>query len=154
MNRQTSATSRVRSIEGQVAGRRILLKLAVAATDPEAAVPAFPSRYELCTGVLDTGATVTGLSHKLVAKLGLAVRGRRRVLGVNGPAFHNYHVFRIGFDLADQTGTPSFPYFMEPTIEGIAWTDEASADVLIGMDVIELCDFTVWRTGKFRLDLP
>jgi hypothetical protein len=76
------------------------------------------------------------------------------VLGVAGVKLHSYHMFRIGFEVPNPSGTPSFPHFAEPTIEGISWTDEASADVLIGMDVIGLCDLVIARTGTFRLTLP
>ena len=80
--------------------------------------------------------------------------GRRPVLGVSGVNLHTYHLFRIGFEVTRQDGAPSYPYFVEPTIEGISWTDEASADVLIGMDVIGLCDLAINRNGMFKLTLP
>jgi hypothetical protein len=128
--------------------------MAVAPSDAKSDQPSFPSKFELCTGLLDTGATVTGVSSRLVQKLGLRPMGRRPVLGVAGVKLHSYHLFRIGFEIPQPDGIPTFPYFAEPTIEGISWTDEASADVLIGMDVIGLCDLTITRAGSFRLILP
>jgi hypothetical protein len=50
--------------------------------------------------------------------------------------------------------SPAFPYFLDQTIEGMNWTDHHVVDVLIGMDVIGLCDLAISRNGAFRLTLP
>jgi hypothetical protein len=36
----------------------------------------------------------------------------------------------------------------------MSWTDHPVFDVLIGMDVIGLCDLIITRKGTFRLTLP
>jgi hypothetical protein len=56
--------------------------------------------------------------------------------------------------LDSENGSPAFPYFLDQTIEGMSWTDHPVFDVLIGMDVIGLCDLSIRRTGTFRLELP
>jgi len=141
------------SIEGRFTDRRILLHLAIAPTNPTDTLPSFP-RFETCVGVLDTGAMTTAISNRLVASLGLRPMGRKPVVSAAGVNMHNLHTFRLGFQLDAAGSAPSFPYFLEQTAEGMNWTDHPVFDVLIGMDVIGLCDLTVLRTGKFNLNLP
>jgi hypothetical protein len=142
------------SIEGRVAERRILLRLAIAPTDPTAAQPSFPSHFETCFGVLDTGAMTTAVSNRLVSALQLRPMGRKPVVSAAGSNMHNLHTFRLGFHIDREDGAPSFPHFLERTIEGMNWTDHPIFDVLIGMDVIGLCDLSIRRNGSFQLDVP
>ena len=141
-------------IEDRIHNRRIILKLAIAPSDPAAAQPGFPTRFETCLGVLDTGAMRTAVSNRLVSALSLRPMGRRPVISAAGTNLHDLHTFRLGFQLESVDGRPSFPYFLEETIEGMNWTDHDRFDVLIGMDVIELCDLTMRRNGTFRIDFP
>jgi len=140
-------------IEDRFFDRRILVNLAVAPTNPTSEIPSFP-RFETCRGVLDTGANTTAISHRLVRTLGLRPMGRKSVVSAAGTNMHNLHTFRLGFILNGNGDSPSFPYFLDETIEGMSWTDHPIFDVLIGMDVIGLCDLEVRRTGMFKLMLP
>lgn len=51
----------------------------------------------LVTGLLDTGATGTGLRQDVIDRLKLGKRGRRRIFTANGDMIANEHLIRIGF---------------------------------------------------------
>jgi hypothetical protein len=80
--------------------------------------------------------------------------GRKPVVSAARTNMHNLHTFRLGFRVDQADGSPAFPYFLDRTIEGMSWTDHPVFDILIGMDVIGLCDLIITRKGTFRLTLP
>lgn len=96
----------------------------------------------------------TGISNRLVQKLIVSPMGRKPVVSAAGTNMHNLHTFRLGFVVDQADGSPAFPYFLDRTIEGMSWTDHPVFDVLIGIDVIGLCELTITRKGTFRLILP
>jgi hypothetical protein len=96
----------------------------------------------------------TAISNRLVQNLALRPMGRKPVVSAAGTNMHNLHTFRLGFGVDQADGSPAFPYFLDRTIEGMSWTDHPVFDVLIGMDVIGLCDLIITRKGTFRLTLP
>lgn len=104
--------------------------------------------------IIDTVAMTTAISNRLVQNLALRPMGRKPVVSAAGTNMHNLHTFRLGFGVDQADGSPAFPYFLDRTIEGMSWTDHPVFDVLIGMDVIGLCDLIITRKGTFRLTLP
>lgn len=102
--------------------------------------------YESCRAIWDTGAMSTTIAPSLVKKLGLISFGSVEMHHAYGDAYVNTYVINL-----------LLPNRMEvktlPVMEG-AMTD---VDVLIGMDVITLCDFAITNPGgktKFSFDIP
>ena len=102
--------------------------------------------YEPCRAIWDTGAMSTTISPVLAQKLGLVSFGKVKMQHANGDAIVNTYIINL-----------LLPNNMEistlPVMEG-AMTD---VDLLIGMDVITLCDFAITnKEGKtiFSFDIP
>ena len=102
--------------------------------------------YKQCRAIWDTGAMSTTISPALAQKLGLVSFGKVRMQHANGDAIVNTYIINL-----------LLPNNMEistlPVMEG-AMTD---VDLLIGMDVITLCDFAITnKEGKtiFSFDIP
>ena len=99
-----------------------------------------------CRAIWDTGAMSTTISPDLAHRLSLATFGQVEIRHANGNAIVDTHVINL-----------LLPNKMEiktlPVMEG-AMTD---VDLLIGMDVITLCDFAITnKNGKtvFSFDIP
>lgn len=106
---------------------------------------AHPSFIE-CRAIWDTGAMSTTISPQLAHKLGLASFGMVKMRHANGEAIVDTHV--VNLLLPNKMGVKTLP-----VMEG-AMTD---VDLLIGMDVITLCDFAITnKEGKtiFSFDIP
>lgn len=102
--------------------------------------------YQSCRAIWDTGAMSTTISPVLAQKLGLVSFGKVKMQHANGDAIVNTYIVNL-----------LLPNNMEistlPVMEG-AMTD---VDLLIGMDVITLCDFAITnKDGKtiFSFDIP
>lgn len=102
--------------------------------------------YEPCTAVWDTGAMTSVITPALAAKLGLHSLGIVKMQHANGESLVNTYMINL-----------LLPNKMEVStllvMEG-AMTD---ADVLIGMDIITLCDFAITNKGgktTFSFDIP
>ena len=142
------------AIEGRLTNRRLILPLAIAPSTPTEAPPHFPARFEQCNGLVDTGATRSAVSARLVHLLDLPVVGKRAIASARSENMHNLHLIRMGLYLPTNNGAPTYPYFLDGIFEVIDWADHPWFDVLIGMDVVSLCNLTLRRTGTFSLDLP
>ena len=142
------------AIEGQLTDRRLILRIAIAATAPAQWPPAFPTSFEQCNWLLDTGATRSAVSTRLVQALALPVVGRRAVASARGENMHDLYMIRIGLYGVGANTMPAYPHFLDGAFEVIDWADHPRFDVLIGMDVISLCELNLRRTGAFRLDVP
>lgn len=95
--------------------------------------------------IWDTGATASVITPKVAADLNLAATGKARVTTVNGPRDSN--VFLVDIELPNGV-----------RVENLQVTDGDinGADVLVGMDIIGMGDFSVTNTGgattmSFRL---
>lgn len=102
--------------------------------------------FEQCRAIWDTGAMSTTITPSLARKLGLVSLGQAQMQHANGDAIVNTYIINL-----------LLPNRMEvktlPVLEG-AMTD---VDVLIGMDVITLCDFAITnKNGNtlFSFDIP
>jgi len=67
---------------------------------------------------------------------------------------HHLYMIRTGSYGVDGAAPPAYPHFLYGALEVIDWADHPWCDVLIGMDVLSLCDLVLRRSGAFRLDLP
>ncbi|MBC7987240.1 MAG: aspartyl protease family protein [Sphingomonadaceae bacterium] len=116
-------------------------------------------RSEVVWGILDTGATSTGIRQDVVERLGLLKRGRRRVFTANGDMIATEHFFRMGFypgDFRDSPPDPerSLPHVLADELLGYALHPNFSVPVIIGMDVIGLSDLHLGRDGSVSFELP
>ncbi len=100
-------------------------------------------------GLIDTGAESTCIGIHLARERGLQPHGKRLVQGVSGEANRPLHIVNIGF--LSETGAP---YFLPEPLEVLGMNAGASFDVLIGMDILMLCELVLHRGGAFALKLP
>ncbi len=134
-------------------GRRIILPVSVfpSATADNA------SECALVTGLLDTGATGTGIRQDVIDRLKLGKRGRRRIFTANGDMIANEHLIRIGFYPGrfeqhpfDLSGI--FPFVLERQSLAHSLHPNFGFELIVGMDVISQADLTVLRDGSCSLE--
>ena len=104
-------------------------------------------------GLIDKGATTSGLRLDLVASLGLRKRDRAPVQTANGTVLMDKFLARIGLRPDSQTDQPNsvglFVFEREFLLQGLA--RDFTHELLIGMDLISRCDFSILRTGQASL---
>ena len=109
-------------------------------------------------GLLDTGATGTGIRQDLAEELSLTPKGQRRVHTANGMITASEYLVRIGFVCGDYSD-PDFvpdqqqPYVLEDQILSFELQRGFGYPLLIGMDVLGSSDLTISREGTARLVL-
>lgn len=104
-------------------------------------------------GLVDTGATGTGVRRDLADRLGLEAKGNRRVLTANGFLMADEFVFRVGFvtgDYHDPQFDPGreLPFVLDREILGFELQAGFPYALLIGMDIIGGGDLTVSSNGE------
>jgi predicted aspartyl protease len=110
------------------------------------------------TGLLDTGATGTGIRVDLAETLGLRPKGQRRVLTANGTVLASEYLMRIGFVCGDYTD-PAFvadqqlPFVLEEPVLGFELQRGFGYALLIGMDILGAGDLSITRDGFARFIL-
>ncbi len=102
------------------------------------------------TALLDTGATTSGITPRIVKQLELEDRGKRPLGSARGESQVERHLFRVGFKSAGEDNENSFPYIFE-SVMGFALTDSFQLDALIGMDILSQCDFHMQKSGDCTL---
>lgn len=103
-------------------------------------------RFETCRALWDTGAMSSVITPALASRLGLKSLGLSLMQHTNGKVLVN--TYAINLLLPNKMEVKTL-YVMEGAME--------DTDVLIGMDVITLCDFAVTnKDGKtlFSFDIP
>ena len=111
----------------------------------------------LVTGLLDTGATGTGLRQDVIDRLKLGKRGRRRIFTANGEMIANEHLIRIGFYPGSFKHHPfelsgTFPFVLERQLLAHSLHPNFGLELIVGMDVISQADLTVSRDGGCLLE--
>jgi len=115
-----------------------------------------PTQTLQTNGLLDTGATGTGIRGDLARALELRPKGQRRVLTANGDIMAQEYLFRVGFVCGDYTD-PHFdpltqqPYVLDKEVLGFELGERFPYPMLIGMDVIAQGDLAINRSGTARL---
>jgi len=102
--------------------------------------------YESCSAIWDTGAMNTVITPEMASKLGLKSLGYVKMQHANGEALVN--TYMINLLLPNKMEVQTL-FVMEGTM--------ADTDVLIGMDVITMCDFALTNkngTSVFSFDIP
>lgn len=141
-------------IEWRHSGRRLILPIVVLAP----ANAANPSQTVRTSGLIDTGATGTGIRSDLASSLGLLPRGQRRVHTANGLLMASEYLFRVGFvcgDYDDPLFDPdrALPFVLEEPVLGFELQSGFAYPMLIGMDIIGANDLSITRDGRAELKL-
>ena len=104
-----------------------------------------PPYIELNT-IWDTGAMRSTISTQIAEKLNLIPLGQTRVCHADGESICNYYVVNL-----------LLPNRIEIKMLMVNDGKLTDTDMLIGMDVISLCDFTITTSGpetKFSFQIP
>lgn len=106
--------------------------------------------------LIDTGAQRTCLSKKVISHERLSRHGKRLIQNVHNEALHSLFWASIGIFANGTTDsryeTRTFFGFDRPT-EVIDIADNNSFDAILGMDVLQRCDFRLERSGDFEITL-
>ena len=100
--------------------------------------------------MLDTGSTTSGITQRVARALNLVRRGKRPLGSAQGEGQAERYLFRIGLPASGPADAPRFPFIFED-VEGFELVDSFRLDALIGMDVLNQCDFQTGRDGLCRL---
>ncbi len=134
----------MRSIKGVRQDRRILLDIQVfASRDPN------DFTNETYTALLDTGATASWVSGRIVERFGLVRLGSKPVVVATEVRLRESYIFRLGL-VGDEEGDTALPFVFAETV-GFKIDQADGFDVLLGMDVLAHTDFTMRRNGSWEL---
>jgi hypothetical protein len=92
-------------------------------------------RYYNCKALWDTGASSSVIAEKWINKLRLPPIGRTKVLGVTGIA--DAAIYLIDITLAEKIDFEKLRVTASPSL------NNSGIDLLIGMDVIKMGDFSI-----------
>lgn len=140
----------MRELKLQRKNNRFLLPVAVLRPGE----PADLTRFD-ATALLDTGATKSGIGPRPIRELGLKSYGKNRLRSATDEVFVEYYLFRIGLYTTEQLEANSLvsgdlPFIFD-ALDGFSWRRDGDFDVILGMDVLSLCDVNLSRDGSCRL---
>ena len=100
--------------------------------------------------LVDTGATTSGIGARIINELALTSYGKRFLKSATDEGPVSYYLFRIG--LFESIGSEpadavQLPHIF-PGLDGFSWSRHADFDVILGMDVLRHCDFSMTRDGR------
>lgn len=124
---------------------------------PSAMVPGTaPLQVSLYTALIDTGASNTCISAKVIADLGLSPSGKVAVGGVHGSQATNGYQFQVAIVFIQgppsATGAVLTNAHVTP-VSGVEFIPSGAFDVLLGRDVICMGSFTMTFDGHATLCL-
>lgn len=99
-----------------------------------------------CEAIWDTGAMRSTISVELAKKLGIAPLGQTQVFHADGDSICNYYVVNL-----------LLPNKIEIKMLMVNDGKMTDIDMLIGMDIITMCDFALTSPGnetKFSFQIP
>jgi hypothetical protein len=134
------------SLKGRTEQRRIILPVAVLGSRNPSDLTFFEFK-----ALLDTGATSSGIGPSVVKKLDLRSHQKKPLTVATETRIVDYFLFRIGFlPPSSIDNMPIIPYVFTET-DGFSWKDQKEFDLILGMDVLSQCDFTLSRAGQWQL---
>ena len=102
--------------------------------------------YEEFVAIWDTGAMRTTISTDLVDRLKLSPLGQTRVFHADGESLCNYYLINL-----------LLPNRIEVKMLTVNYGKMKDVDMLIGMDIITMCDFALTSQGSdtvFSFQIP
>lgn len=130
-------------VEGRHDGRRINLDIEVLGSASPTDLTSVRAK-----ALLDTGATASAITPRIVDRLGLHSIGKRPVMVATEQRLVDFYVFRLG--VRPEDATSPLPYIFAETV-GFQISQTHDFEVLLGMDVLGQCDLSVIRDGTWRL---
>lgn len=112
------------------------------------------------TALLDTGATKSGIRPDFIKRLALSKRDRAPIQTANGTILADLFLARIGFWPSDPEDdlnakvASEFPYVIDREFLIQSLRADFSHQMLLGMDVLGMCEFHVSSNGTAELQLP
>jgi hypothetical protein len=103
--------------------------------------------HQVYTGLLDTGATTSWISPKVIRDLGLAELMKERVSFAMSQETASVYLFRLGL-LTPDSPQPKLPYVFAET-RGFRLRQRDDFDVILGMDILSQADFTMSKSGSW-----
>ena len=142
-------------LHGQHDGNRALVPVAILGTTNDGGLT-LPSSEDLAAfrALVDTGATGTAVTGRVVSSAQLKPISKRKVLGVSGAMISNVYQFRLGFVLQNQSPDGSAETgisFVGGMLQGTELAGEHDFDVLLGMDVLRHCQLTLLPSRQFTI---
>ena len=135
---------------GKVRRRRAVVTVGVFPAMPDIASAASPQGANRYRAMIDTGATSTGISEKVVKNLSLPVKGTDTYWTAKGPAETNMYSISLSLSIPaifedERMEAPSKsaePQIYRRLLAPCIRTRETGAyEVLLGMDVLAKCSF-------------
>jgi hypothetical protein len=125
--------------------RQIIVPVAVISPDDV-------TRIIVADGLLDTGASASGISRRLADQLNLPMVGKRLIATPSGEHMSRFYETRLGF-FPDGTAPTGMPYVLDQGFTVLGMETGSRFDILIGMDVLGWRDLTIRAdaTGILRL---
>jgi hypothetical protein len=108
--------------------------------------PAADLTFVAAQALLDTGSTTSGVTRAIASRLNLPRLGRRPLGSARGEAQVERFLFRIGFQMES-----TFLPFVFEAVDGFELREGLAFNVILGMDILNQCDFSMARTGRCRL---
>jgi predicted aspartyl protease len=127
--------------------RQIIIPIAILTPDE----PGTSQRFHRSFGLIDTGASSSGISRRIAEELALPRRGKTVITTPAGE--HVARLYRMGVgvypgDAADDGAVAAHPYVLPFELIGIECSPGAAFDVLIGMDLIGRSELHVRSDGS------
>lgn len=126
---------------------------------PSASAPN-SSHSIIARALIDTGATKTALRSDLVTKLGLPKRDRAPIQTANGTIITDLHLARLGLwptEIGEEPFARSLtamPFILDREFLVQSLRPDFSHEMLLGMDLIGMCHFTISNDETAELILP
>lgn len=105
--------------------------------------------FEIYDGLLDTGATASWISSRVVERFQFASVGKKPVVVATEIRQRSAYIFRLGL-MGDNQSQTSLPIAFAETI-GFEIDQAEGFDVLLGMDVLSQTDFAMFRDWRWTL---
>jgi hypothetical protein len=102
---------------------------------PVAILPPGDFRFERVIGLIDTGASISGVSRRVAETLGLPRQGKMVIATPQGDHATSIRNFMIGL-FPGQGAGDGLPFVLPDEFVGIECSTGTSFEVLIGMDVL------------------
>jgi hypothetical protein len=103
------------------------------------------------SALLDTGATVSGITPRVARALDLAPRGKRPLESARAEEQAERYLFRIGLNPDRAPGEPPAFSFVFEDIVGFELGEHFHLDMLLGMDVLSQCMFQMDAAHRCQL---